>query len=266
MGGVITEVSRQADRSINEATGTGTGTGTVERRTDKSTSSEYTRTTGGRTTGGRTTGEFSGRTSTGETSISTGQTDELSILNDEEREKYKTADEAEKKRLLRNAKKRQRYAEKKASGGQPYRPKKVNSKKNTATIDTAQLDAVIMTVSTIVASRPNCEHWQLSEKEVKALTEPLSKMIAESEALSGVMEHSNQVALIVACITIFLPRLVVSIEKGKEKKKVERTGQRSDTIPKKVGNNQPHKHNDRQPTPSGTVTHDDVSIYGQPLC
>ena len=261
MGGVITEVSRQADRSINEATGTGTGTGTVERRTNKSTSSEDTR-----TTGGRTTGEFSGRTSTGETSISTGQTDELSILSEEEREKYKTADEDEKKRLLRNAKKRQRYAEKKASGGQPYRPKKVNSKKNTSTIDTAQLDAVIMTVSTVIASRPNCEHWQLKDTEVKAITEPLSKMIAESDALSGVMEHSNQLALVVACITIFLPRIIVSVEKGKEKRKVERTGQRSDTIPKKVGDNQPHKHNDRQPTPSGTVTHDDVSIYGQPLC
>lgn len=205
---------------INRETGTGTGgTGNT-----KSTSSTNTGTTAGGT-GGGTGGRTGGKT--------TGEKEVVSTM----------ADVEEEKRLERNRKRRERYAKQKAEGTQ--KPKKVNSKKTKEVIDTNQIETLIKTISVMVSSRPGQEHWLLLDSEVKALAEPLTNILKDSDAFSSISEHSNAVALVIACITIILPRTIKSItdiskKKKKEKevkKNVELRGSQRKNITNDKGNN-----------------------------
>lgn len=258
MGEVIAEVNRGIDREIDADTrttagthgqststaGTGTGTGTD------------TRTNAGTGTSAGTETEKDGISG-------------LALLTDDERKAYESADEAERKRLLKNAKRRYDYAEKKKSLGQSVAPRKVNKqskqKQNNA-LDTTQLNVIIATISGVIASRPNMEHWLLSEQEINSITTPLSKMLAESEAFANMGQYSNQIALVMACVTVFTPRIIVSVQKGREGKKIERTGQSTDTIPKETGKAiKVIKSNDGKPSSPHSDNGSDVSIYGSAL-
>lgn len=180
---------------INRETGTGTG-GTAN------TKSSSTTDTGTRTRGTGGTGGTGGKTG--------GEKEVVSTM----------ADVEEEKRLERNRKRRERYAKQKAEGTQ--KPKKVNSKKTKEVIDTSQIETLIKTLSVMVSSRQGQEHWLLLDSEVKALAEPLTNILKDSNAFSSISEHSNAVALVIACITIILPRTIKSItDMSKKKKKVK---------------------------------------------
>ena len=182
---------------INRETGTGTG-GTGNTKSSSSTDTG-TRTGG---TGGTGTGGTGGKT--------TGEKEVVSTMVDVEEEK----------RLERNRKRRERYAKQKAEGTQ--KPKKVNTKKTKEVIDTNQIETLIKTISVMVSSRPGQEHWLLLDSEVKALAEPLTNILKDSDAFSSISEHSNAVALVIACITIILPRTIKSITDISKKKKKEK--------------------------------------------
>ena len=121
-------------------------------------------------------------------------------------------DEQYQKRLERNEKRRQKYQEQKAQGTlKQAKPKKVNAKKKQSQeVDTEQLNTFIKTISTLIASRPNCSHWLLSDTEIESITTPLAKMFKESDVFNKLGEHSNQIALITACITVFMPRIITT--------------------------------------------------------
>lgn len=129
-------------------------------------------------------------------------------------------DVEEEKRLERNRKRRERYAKQKAEGTQ--KPKKVNTKKTKEVIDTTQIETLIKTISVMVSSRPGQEHWLLLDSEVKALAEPLTNILKDSNAFNSISEHSNALALVIACITIILPRTIKSITDISKKKKKEK--------------------------------------------
>ena len=179
---------------------TGTGTGGTGGDT-KSKSSTNTGTTA-RGTGGGTGGRTGGTTANKEKVIST------------------MADVEEEKRLERNRKRRERYAKQKAEGTQ--KPKKVNTKKTKDVIETTQIETLIKTISVMVSSRPGQEHWLLLDSEVKAISEPLTNILKDSNAFSSISEHSNAVALVIACITIILPRTIKSVTDLSKKKKKEK--------------------------------------------
>ena len=183
---------------INRETGTGTG-GTGGDTKSKSATDTGTRTGG---TGGTGTGGTGGTTANKEKVIST------------------MVDVEEEKRLERNRKRRERYAKQKAEGTQ--KPKKVNTKKSKEVIDTNQIETLIKTISVMVSSRQGQEHWLLLDSEVKALAEPLTNILKDSNAFSSISEHSNAVALVIACITIILPRTIKSITDVSKKKKKEK--------------------------------------------
>ena len=199
------------------------GTGTGGTGNTKSASSTDTGTrAGGTGTGGTGTG---GTTANKEKVIST------------------VVDVEEEKRLERNRKRRERYAKQKAEGTQ--KPKKVNTKKTKEVIETTQIETLIKTISVMVSSRPGQEHWLLLDSEVKAIAEPLTNILKDSNAFSSISEHSNAVALVIACITIILPRTIKSItdiskKKKKEKevlKNVELRGSKTKNISNDKGNN-----------------------------
>ena len=183
---------------INRETRTGTG-GTGG--DTKSTSPTDTGTNAGGT-GGRTGGRTGGKT--------TGEKEVVSTM----------ADVEEEKRLERNRKRRERYAKQKAEGTQ--KPKKVNNKKSKEVIDTNQIETLIKTISVMVSSRQGQEHWLLLDSEVKALAEPLTNILKDSDVFSSISEHSSAVALVIACITIILPRTIKSITDISKKKKKEK--------------------------------------------
>lgn len=184
---------------INRETGTGTG-GTGGDTKSKSPTDTGTRTGG--TTGTGTGGTGGKATDKEQKIIST------------------VANVEEEKRLERNRKRRERYAKQKAEGTQ--KPKKVNTKKAKEIIDTTQIETLIKTISVMVSSRPGQEHWLLLDSEVKALAEPLTNILKDSNAFNSISEHSNAVALVIACITIILPRTIKSITDISKKKKKEK--------------------------------------------
>lgn len=191
-GSIIEEVKPARTETRTETGGTGSTT---------SSSSTDTGTTAGGT-GGRTGGRTGGKTG--------GEKEVVSTM----------ADVEEEKRLERNRKRRERYAKQKAEGTQ--KPKKVNTKKTKEVIDTNQIETLIKTISVMVSSRPGQEHWLLLDSEVKALSEPLTNILKDSNAFSSISEHSNAVALVIACITIILPRTIKSITDLSKKKKKEK--------------------------------------------
>ena len=197
MGESIIEEVKQVGGKTSTGGGTG-GTGNT-----KSSSSTDTGTTTGRTGGTGTGGRTGGKT--------TGEKEVVSTMADVEEEE---------KRLERNRKRRERYAKQKAEGTQ--KPKKVNTKKTKEVIDTTQIETLIKTISVMVSSRQGQEHWLLLDSEVKALAEPLTNILKDSNAFNSISEHSNAVALVIACITIILPRTIKSITDISKKKKKEK--------------------------------------------
>ena len=193
MDGSIIEEVKPDKREV----GTGTG-GTGNTKSTSSTDTGTTGRTGGTGTGGRTGGK------------TTGEKEVVSSMVDVEEEK----------RLERNRKRRERYAKQKAEGTQ--KPKKVNTKKTKDVIDTNQIETLIKTISVMVSSRQGQEHWLLLDSEVKALAEPLTNILKDSNAFNSISEHSNAVALVIACITIILPRTIKSITDLNKKKKKEK--------------------------------------------
>ena len=179
-----------------------------------------------RETGGRTTGESTTSTSSADTRTKSGgsrgdrsggsggkSTNQKEVVSS-------VADVEEQKRLERNAKRRERYAKQKAEG--TLKPKKVNNKKSKEVIDTNQIETLLKTVSVMISSRKGQEHWLLLDSEVKALSEPLTNILKDSNAFNSISEHSNAVALVIACITIILPRTIKSITDINAKKKKKR--------------------------------------------
>ena len=126
--------------------------------------------------------------------------------------------EEEKKRIERNEKRRERYHAQKSEGGQVSKPRKVNkAKKNepVSPVSKEQFVNLLVSTSAVVASRPNCQHWLLTEAEAESIVKPLMAIIAESEKLELITKNSNQIALVIACITVIAPRLFITIQQNK---------------------------------------------------
>ena len=85
-------------------------------------------------------------------------------------------------------------------------------------MDMSQFDALLIGLTDYVASRPNCGHWKMTQKEVQSITEPLGNIIAKSDYINQISEHSDAIALVIACGTIFIPRIIISSNIQKEKK------------------------------------------------
>ena len=173
-------------------------------------------------------------------------------------------DKEEQKRLERNAKRRERYAKQKAEGTQ--KPKKVNSKKTKEVIETSQIETLIKTVSVMVSSRPGQEHWLLLDSEVKAIAEPLTNILKDSNAFSSISEHSNAVALVIACITIILPRTIKSItdisKKKKKEKEVKKNVELRGSKTKNITND---KRNNGNTTANGANSGTNAIWYGDAI-
>ena len=99
-------------------------------------------------------------------------------------------------------------------------PKK---KKDEGPITADQLQALILTATNIVATRPGCEVWALKPEEAKQLAQPIANMIAKSEHLQNAGEYADAIALITASVMIFGPRAYIFTTQQKARK-IQQTG------------------------------------------
>lgn len=106
----------------------------------------------------------------------------------------------------------------------PEEPKKKQQRKprkkkeETTALNSDQISALILSMSSIVASRPDMQIWQLSQAEATQLATPISNMIAKSEKLQNMGEYADAIALVTASLVIFAPRAFAQTELNKQKK------------------------------------------------
>ena len=234
-------IIREVEQDKRETGGNGGSGGSA-----KGTSTTDTRTTTGGSRGSGGSGG-SGRKTTAEKEV-------ISTMVDVE----------EQKRLERNRKRRERYAKQKAEG--TLKPKKVNNKKSKEVIESNQIETLLKTISVMISSRQGQEHWLLLDSEVKAIAEPLTNILKDSNAFSSISEHSNAVALVVACITIILPRTIKSItdmsKKKKEKKEVLKNVELRGSKTKNITND---KRNNGNTTTNDTHNGTNAIWYGDAI-
>ena len=118
------------------------------------------------------------------------------------------------KRDERNAKRRAAYAAKK--------PKKVNKKNNV--VDDKNIKDILGTISLLISARPDMAHWMLTPDEIDKLAVPISNIISKSEFMSTASEHGDAIALVTACFTILMPRVVITCVNSKSKKGEKNAG------------------------------------------
>ena len=180
----------------------------------------------------------------------------------------------EQKREERNAKRRERYAQQKIESGQSVKPRKVNKPKKETKNDSVteeQLTALVVAVSSTIASRPNCEQWLITESEVKSIVKPLLAILSENEKIEMLTQNSNQIALAIACITVFAPRILVTVQKMKsenDKKKIaiEKDNVNNGQIRKAKADNQNTNRADvGTASANGQGNGDGLSWFGSPI-
>ena len=108
-----------------------------------------------------------------------------------------------------------RRAEKKA--GQGKAPKNNNAAK--PKMDNQQLNILIQTFSMIVASREGMSHWALQPDEIEQITKPLMNILSKYEGVGETFgQYADHIALLMACGTIIVPRLIIQFQQSKAKK------------------------------------------------
>ena len=90
-------------------------------------------------------------------------------------------------------------------------------KQEPTSFNAEQLTALIVSLSSIVASRPGLDMFAISAPEAQQIATPLSNMIAKSESLKGLSEHADAIALVTACFVIMLPRVMLYFDAQKAK-------------------------------------------------
>lgn len=126
------------------------------------------------------------------------------------------------------------------------RPKKVSKKKKAEQkIPAEQVDKLIVGMSQMVAAKPNCAHWAITEQEAHGISEPLCNILERSSLLEKMGENTDAIALVVACSTVFVPRIMLTASIRKEVKRCAITGNSTNT------NVQPGKQRQHKGKPTG---------------
>ena len=105
----------------------------------------------------------------------------------------------------------------------PEPPKKKQTRKpkqkkqEPTSFNSEQISALIVSVSSIAASRPGLEMFAITKLEADQIAAPLSSMIAKNESLKGLSEHADAIALVTACFVVMVPRIMLYFDAQKAK-------------------------------------------------
>lgn len=95
-----------------------------------------------------------------------------------------------------------------AKNKQP-KPKQVKKQKETS-IKAEDVQAFVKALFATIASFPNMGHWNISDGEAKALSEPLSHIL--SDMLKTELPNAHYVGLAIGLVSITVPRLFITIQ------------------------------------------------------
>lgn len=116
--------------------------------------------------------------------------------------------------------------------------------------DHTQISMLLLTVSGIMASRQGMEPFALTMEEANQIAIPLSSIMAKNEAVAGIAgEYADHIALLFACMTIFIPKYLVYRAMNP---KTEKKGEKKTNV-------QPI----REPNEKGQVTRSDKPVTGR---
>ena len=96
--------------------------------------------------------------------------------------------------------------------------RKRTARKKKTTVDSESVEKLLLTVSSVVATRKGLEHWQLSKQECKTIAEPLVEVMDKYDVSKTFADNAPEIALAVACISVAVPRVMISAQKRKVKK------------------------------------------------
>ena len=116
------------------------------------------------------------------------------------------------------------WAQKRQTGTGAQKTTATQKKKEPDTLDSQSIQKLLKTVFDLVAMRPNCAHWALSDAECKQLAEPLHDILKDYAAVNDTLsQNSKYIALVMTAFAICAPRIVISSQMAKMRK-VEKHG------------------------------------------
>ena len=95
--------------------------------------------------------------------------------------------------------------------------RKRTPRKKKTTVDSETIEKLLFTVSGIVASRKDCEHWQLTKQECKTIAEPLVEVLDKYDVAKSFADNAPEISLAIACISVMFPRVMISSQKRRVK-------------------------------------------------
>lgn len=102
---------------------------------------------------------------------------------------------------------------------EPTKKKRTSRRrKKKTTVESESIEKLLMTVTGVIATRPNMTMWKMEQKEAKAIAEPLAEVLDKYNLASGIAENSAEISLIVASLSFVAPRMMISLAQRKEKK------------------------------------------------
>ena len=191
------------------------GTGTAEKGKEKGTDSSSMSTgTRARKTRARTGTRTRTRTET--------KKEEVSGLASVEKSYEEKKEEYDKKQVEREKAGIKQEAPLKVVEGTEVAEEKPKRKRTTrkkkTTVDSEAVEKLLLTVSSIVATRKGMEHWQLTKQECKTIAEPLVEVMDKYDVSKSFADNAPEIALAVACISVATPRVMISAQKRKVRK------------------------------------------------
>lgn len=147
--------------------------------------------------------------------------------------------------------------------------KRTPRKKKTA-VDSESVEKLLLTVSGVVATRKGMEHWQLSKQECKTIAEPLVEVLDKYDVSKTFADNAPEIALVVACVSVAVPRVMISAQKRKVKKDDGMGGKASvGSAGKRLDENRKSKtvsgKDDGKSTNNAKNADSEYGIFGLPL-
>ncbi|HCN7007081.1 TPA: hypothetical protein N6134_005039, partial [Escherichia coli] len=88
--------------------------------------------------------------------------------------------------------------------------KKRETKKATPPVNPTHFIVLLQTLSGIVASREGMSMFALSQEEATQIATPLANILAKNESVGEfTSEYADHIALLIACGTILIPKLLI---------------------------------------------------------
>ena len=148
--------------------------------------------------------------------------------------------------------------------------RKRTTRKKKTTVDSEAVEKLLLTVSGVVATRKGMEHWQLSKQECKTIAGPLVEVMDKYDISKSFADNAPEISLAIACISVMVPRIMISNQKRKVKKDDGMGGKASTgSAGKRLDENRKSKPVSRKDDgkSSGNTKNDDseYGVFGLPL-